>query len=560
MYFPMLKKTGKFLFCARPSRFGKSLLLSSLEAFYSGRTELFKGLDAEEYMCSPGFVARPVIHLDMSGLGYWQTKTELINSITEILGKIAKRFNISLNGSNYAQVFQNLLRDIRQANGLRPVLLIDEYDAPVITVASEEKPIFNPNLLIDTRKVMQTFYLQIKVAGNDIFRTFITGISKYSRMGVFSQLNNLIDISLESKFSALMGYTQYELEKYFAPSITSTALKFKMSEESLLVKIKDYYDGFSFDGKNRLYNPFSILNFFHSQKFENYWMESGSNSYIRKFLKDKAITTDQFQGMEVGSVFARSPGDIDATPPHGFLHQAGYLTLREGGKSGYTLSYPNIEVRESIAKLFMENITFQSLGIDAVAAELSACLASCDIPGMIPIFCQLFAGICHKDHRDASRSPVVRAIKKIIRKITDSDSFDDPVQNESAELVETIEKSRGESFYRSLLQTCLWMAGAKVTPEKRENLGDLDLEAYYGRLTYVFELKMAKNARGASAAARKGMDQIHERGYGLASRDPIFVSLAFGKAEKNIVGCIFEKDGQETVVEVERKTERGAGG
>jgi hypothetical protein len=507
-------------------------------------------------MCSPDFVSYPVVRLDMSGLGDCQSRNDLILSIMDSLGKIAKHFNVSLRGANFARVFEFLLQDIRQATGLQPVLLIDEYDAPVISVATAENPTFNPDLLFDTRDVMAKFYLQIKVAENDIFRAFITGITKYSRMGVFSQLNNLIDISLESRFGALMGYTQEELEKYFAPYITSTALKFAISEESLLKKIKSYYNGFSFDGEDILYNPFSILNFFWSTKFKNFWMLSGSNRFIRKFLKDNAVTIDEFQGMEVDSDFASAPGEIDATEPHGFLYQAGYLTLRVGGKFGYTLRYPNLEVRESIAKLFLNNIMSKSTGINVVAKELSACLASCDIPGMVPIIYQLFAGICHKDHRDASRSPMVRVFKKILRKITGSESKDEQVQNESADLVETLEKAKGECFYRSLLQACLWMAGAKVTPEKPEHLGDLDLEVYYGGLTYVFEIKMAKNARGATVAARNGMKQIHERGYGLASKDPIFVSLAFGKAEKNIVGCIFEKDGQDTTVEVKSKTRR----
>jgi hypothetical protein len=557
MYLPMLMNAGIFLFCARPRRFGKSLLISSLEAFYSGKTDLFKGLAVEEYMCSPDFVSYPVVRLDMSSLGYWESKDELIHSIMVKLVKIAKCFNISLVDSNFAQVFQSLLHDIHQAYGLQPVLLIDEYDSPVITVTAEENQKFNSELLLDTRDVMERFYLQIKVAEDDIFRAFITGITKYSRMGVFSQLNNLLDISLESRFSALMGYTQKELEDYFAPYINSTALKLQISEESLLEKIRDYYNGFSFDGDVKLYNPFSILNFFWAEKFRNFWMLSGSNRFIRKFLKDKAVTADEFQGKEVDSDFASAPGDIDATEPHGFLYQAGYLTLRTGGKLAYTLSYPNLEVRESISKLFLNNIISKSLGINSVAKELSVCLASCDIPGMVPIFYQLFAGICHKDHRDANRSPVVRVIKKLIRKITGSESVDETLQNESADLVETLEKAKGESFYRSLLLACLWMAGAKVTPEKPENIGDLDLEVYYGGLTYVFELKMAKNARGATVAARNGMRQIHERGYGLASKDPVFVSLAFGKAEKNIVGCIFEKDGQETTEEVKSNTRRG---
>jgi hypothetical protein len=260
------------------------------------------------------------------------------------------------------------------------------------------------------------------------------------------------------------------------------------------------------------------------------------------------------------STFIRAPGEIDTAPAHGFLYQAGYLTLRKRVKKDYALIFPNLEVRENFVRLFLQNITYESVDIDDVAKKLSRCLASCDIPGMVDTFCRLFFGICHNDDKGAIRSPVIRLIKKIIRWITGSDSMDESERNESADLVETLENSKGEGFYRSLLQACLWTAGAKVTPEKRGNLDDLDIEACYGRLTYVFELKIAKNARGANVAVRNGMKQIHERGYCLASKDPIIVSLAFGKEEKNIVGCIFEKDGQETAVEIKRKAVSGGRG
>ncbi|MDR1036095.1 MAG: ATP-binding protein [Deltaproteobacteria bacterium] len=561
MYFPDLVNKSSITFCARPLRFGKSLTVSSLDAFFSGKVELFNGLAAEKYMRSPDFVSRPVVRLDMSAAANCENLRNLKKDIMDSLEQIANVYNISLRGSDYAKSFYFLLFDIRENTGLKPVLLIDEYDAPVISLAANEDERYNTKFLNRVRKVMSKFYEQIKIAEYDILHfVFITGITKYSRMGVFSSLNNLIDITLDPEFSALMGYTQEELEKYFAPFLSLTALKFGMSEDNLLDKMKDYYNGFSFDGKQLLYNPFSVLNFFDTKKFSNFWMESGSERYVRKFLSDKAITTEQYQDFGVNSSFARAPGDIETTEPHGFLYQAGYLTLREGSNFDYNLRYPNVEVRESIAKLFLKNIISQKISIDSAANELSLCMASCDIPGMVDIFYRLFAGICHKDHRDVSRSPVVRVIKKFIRKLTGSGSLGVSVQTESEDLVETLEKSRGEGFYRSLLQACLWMAGAKVTPEKPENIGDLDLEACCGRLTYVFELKMAENAGGAAVAVRNGMKQIHGRGYGLASKDPIFVSLAFGKAEKNIVGCIFEKDGKETTVEIKIKTGRGAGG
>jgi hypothetical protein len=320
-----------------------------------------------------------------------------------------------------------------------------------------------------------------------------------------------------------------------------------------LENLKDRYNGFSFDGKQLLYNPFSMLSFFHDEKFSNYWMESGSNTLIRKFLMNKGLTADQFQGINYSYNSARTPGEIEATPPEGFLYQSGYLTLRYVDEMNFTLEYPNREVREAISILFLETVGSKPSDIDAASAELSGCLASVDISGIISVLARLLAGICYNDHLDALRSPVARTVQKVIRIFTGQHSGAAPLQEQSSALADFLLRSKGESYYRSLLQACFWMAGAKVNPEKKENLGRLDLEVYFAPLTYVIELKLSKNAKGGPAAVREGMDHIHERGYGLASKNPIFVSVAIGRAERNIVCCLFEKDGHETFVKVDLK-------
>ncbi|MDR1313794.1 MAG: ATP-binding protein, partial [Deltaproteobacteria bacterium] len=309
-----------------------------------------------------------------------------------------------------------------------------------------------------------------------------------------------------------------------------------------------YYDGFSFDGETEVYNPFSVISFFAEKKFGNFWMESGSNTVVRKFLRDEELTVDQFQGQEIDYSRARAPGEIDATSPAGFLYQSGYLTLRATKTGAYLLDYPNSEVREAISKLFMENFTAKWDVIDKSGRELGDRLASGDIVGMVRVLIMLLAGIHYSDHLDANRVPLVTILKKIMRKKTGEDRLESSEESKAMTLADKLQKERGESYYRSLLQTCLWMAGAKVTPEKPENLGRLDLEVVCGSMTYVLELKVVKNAKGAARAARAGMDQIRRRGYGGASETPILVSLAVGKAERNIVGCLFKRNGRETAI------------
>ncbi|MDR1041626.1 MAG: ATP-binding protein [Deltaproteobacteria bacterium] len=549
-YLPMVRGAGRFVFCARPRRFGKSLTVSALDAFYSGRTELFRGLAVEKDMDSPGFVTRPVIRLDMKCVAGSRSIEILEKNFFECLGNIAKRHKVSLRGADSARAFLYLMKDVHETTGKTVVVLIDEYDAPVISIIQKEESAIR-DLLGVTRDVMSEFYSQIKSADEDIESVFITGVTKFSRMGVFSSLNNLIDVSIEPEFGTFMGYTQEELETNFMPFIAEGAHKLKMSEEILLTKIRDYYDGFSFDGESRLYNPFSVLLFFKTYKFLNYWMVSGSNSLIRKFLKDKAITVDQFQGMTVGEDFASDPGEIDATPPEGFMYQSGYLTLRTASDNAYSLDYPNREVRSAISKLFLENLALASswAGISTAGRELNLCLATADVPGMVDVLVRLFAGICYDDHLLANRDPKRGFLTDIIRKAGLILSFGKR-RKLTESLAELLRKTMGEGFYRSVLHASLCMAGAKVIPETHVGLGRIDLLAECGIFTYVIELKMAKDANGGAKSAMVGISQIHERGYARAFKDPILVSVAIGRKERNIVACRFERDGQGKDVEI----------
>ncbi|MDR1313166.1 MAG: ATP-binding protein [Deltaproteobacteria bacterium] len=547
-YITDLEIAGQVVFCARPRRFGKSLAVNMLDSFYSGRKDLFQGLAAEKEISSPNFVACPVIRLDMSAVAGSDSKENLQDEIMGLLEIVAKRHQVSVRSANCAKAFSSLIQDVHKESGQKTVLLLDEYDAPVIDIIGRDKFTSDQKLLSDTRNVMQKFYTRIKVEEEHIKFSFITGVTKFSRMGEFSKLNNLRDISLSPDFGAFMGYTHEELKANFAPFITRTALELKMSEEGLLNRIKEYYDGFSFDGKIELYNPFSVISFFAEKEFGNFWMESGSNAFVRKYLRDKALTVDQFQGQKMEYSRARAPGEIDATSPAGFLYQSGYLTLRATKDGAYLLDYPNTEVREAISTLFMENFTSDWEAIDESGRELGDRLASGDIAGMVNVLVKLLAGIHYRDHSDANRVPLVRSLKKIIGKISGSESLEPSDESKAAKLADKLQKEKGEYYYRSMVQTCLWMAGANVTPEKPGNRGSMDLEVVRGSLTYVLELKVAKNAKGAARAARAGMDQIHRRGYGGSSETPVLVSLAVGKAERNIVGCIFKRNGRETAL------------
>jgi hypothetical protein len=411
---------------------------------------------------------------------------------------------------------------------------------------------------------MRLFYSQIKSADKHIWFVFITGVTKFSRMGIFSPLNNLVDISIRPKFGAFMGYTQKELNRNFAPYLRRTARRLGMGKTELSAKIRDYYDGFSFDGLKRLYNPFSILYFLTTKNFDNFWMMSGSNTLIRRFLSDKRITADQYQGKEVDRSFVMEPGEIDITPPEGFLYQAGYLTLRYKDPTRYVLELPNLEVRASLSALFLESRTPSSAWTDVVLAgrDLQRHLEAADVPGMVGVFSRLLSGIFYGDHADAnrgfpdavsrmgscSRTSVRRSLRRPRRKPGKSPNRWDG-------------SSPRRKARASTAPCCTPPYGwprRKVTPEKGEGLGRLDLEAVYGDRTYVIELKMSTDAQGAGAAARDGLRQIRATGDGLASENPILVSLAISKEDRNIAACLYEIDGREAEVEIRLPERRPA--
>ncbi|MDR0620541.1 MAG: AAA family ATPase [Deltaproteobacteria bacterium] len=573
MYIPLLKEYGKILFFARPRRFGKSLAISTMDSYFSGDKDLFKGLAVEEILNSPDFVPRPVIRLLMSTPSGADSKVELQNNIIEELTANAERHKVTPRGTNAASVFVNLIRDVSKANSNKKVvLLIDEYDAPVIMVIQAPALSKIEGLLEDTREVMSNFYRKIKDLDDYLDFVFIAGVTKFSRMGVFSALNNLKDISLLPEFASFVGFTQEELENNFRPFIKQTADKFQLSEPELLAKTQEYYNGFSFDGKTRLYNPQSTLYFFQDMEFNNYWIESGSNTLIREMIKDKNLTVDQFSGLQVTRDFVSSPGEIDSTPPEGFLYQAGYLTLREDPDSeiSYSLDYPNFEVRSSMAKLFMHNVFRSELRAGDVSIQLKKHFDAGNISDFVGDFHRLFSSITYDDHTAGVRLNLFLAIVKNYRspltKLIDQsigpnnrneliDIISDYIMNKNYKNViddllkespgyEEIRLKFNESFYRANMQSFLLGAGLKVVAELHNNLGRSDLVVESKGKQYVIEIKVVPKSSQAEDASENAINQIFGKGYGSPFPNPVLVGLGISEENRNIDACVYVENDQ----------------
>lgn len=233
------------------------------------------------------------------------------------------------------------------------------------------------------RASLRNFYTQIKASDEQTCFVFVTGITKFTKTGIFSAMNNLNDISVDEHYASMLGYTREELDRSFAPHIQKTAEALQLSEEELLEKIRAYYNGFSFDGEHFVYNPFSILNFFSKGKFHNYWFDSGSPSFIVDYIRKNNISVESYRDFIVMPGFA-SQTEIERAQPASFLFQAGYLTFKGRYEDGYILDYPNLEVLSSIAELVATDIyamgeSYGSLGLEMKRAFNSIAVSRVNI-------------------------------------------------------------------------------------------------------------------------------------------------------------------------------------
>ncbi|MEM1124019.1 MAG: AAA family ATPase, partial [Bacteroidota bacterium] len=329
-----LTETGKFFFLSRPRRFGKSLTLSTLKFLFQGRKELFEGLWIQDHW--DWSQQHPVIHISFSSIGYKELGLE--NAINIALDDVAKVYKITLERKEISQKLAELLEKLSQKNQI--VLLIDECDKPLIDYLD------NLPKAKEHQQILKSFYSVLKDAGDHIRLLLITGVSKFSKVSIFSELNNLTDLTIHPKFGDLVGYTQEELEQSFEHELAGLDGELAPTRAELLQLIKMWYNGYSWDGKTFVYNPFSILSFFGAGEFQNYWFTTGTPTFLVKLLTERNLY--QVEEIEVGQSTFES-FNIDYIDAHSLLFQTGYLTIKSKEPFGlYVLDYPNREVKDSM--------------------------------------------------------------------------------------------------------------------------------------------------------------------------------------------------------------------
>jgi hypothetical protein len=421
-------------------------------------------------------------------------------AVLDQIESISKRYGVEMERISMGRAFRKLIENLHDKYGPAAVL-IDEYDKPILDAMGDA------GSAARYRELLREFYIQVK--GNDkyIRFVFITGITKFSKMGVFSGLNNLEDISMNAGYSTMLGYTEKELADYFGGYIGETARYMGLSEDELLGGMKQYYDGFSFDGEHQLYNPFSTLLFFKNRAFKNFWFESGTPSFLAKFMKDKKLTVDEFRGMNVSGDFASSPGEIESASPAGFLYQAGYLSLRPGTSGDFSLDYPNREVLVSMSALLSENILGSSSDAYNSSALLRQALLGGDAPGVIEELNRLLASIPYDDYAAAAK----RTVK-----------------------LRGFDMGAGEWLYRSTLLSYLTGVGLDVEAEPHSSMGRADLRIKFKNRVWVIEIKIARLGDDAAKLADEAMGQIMSKGYGARYENPALLAIVIDDGKRSI--------------------------
>jgi len=458
----MMNSSGKYFFISRPRRFGKSLLVSTLKEIFSGNKELFKGLYIYDKITWDKY---PVIHLDFTELDYRDDK-ELRKSLIFFLNKINNDYKLNIVEEGFKTYFSSVIENLCRNYG-QAVILIDEYDKPIIDYITDLQK------SSENREVLREFYSVLKGTDEYIKFVFITGVSKFSKVSIFSGLNNLIDLTLEEDFNKIMGITQEELETCFADYIERLKEKEKGDKNEILDKIKFWYDGYSWDGITRLYNPFSILNLFNSRKFRNYWFGTGTTTFLIKLIKNNKYEITNLENITAGDMVFESY-DIENMDITSLLFQTGYLSIKKTDEEQrlYTLSYPNMEVKESFLNYLLSNFINEN------------------VSHIRPLYMNLI-----KYFREEKIEKAIDIIKSIFAKIPYTLHIP------------------SESYYHSLFYMILSLMGVKIDIDVLSDKGRIDGLMEFSDKVYLIEFKYEKSGSDMEKILDKAIKQIKDKKY-----------------------------------------------
>ena len=472
---------GTHYFLSRPRRFGKSLFLDTCKELFEGNEPLFEGLAIHDGW--DWSVRHPVVHLSF-GSGHFQGPNDLRTEVMDRLKALEDEAAINTRSDSVPARFRDLIESLHERTGQRVAVLIDEYDKPILDALDV------PEMARANRDYLRGLYAVIKDSDAHVRFSFITGVSKFSKVSLFSGLNNLTDITLEPEYSTICGYTEADLDTVFAAELPGLDRD----------EIREWYNGYHWLGPEKVYNPFDILLLFRRRKFEAHWFETGSPAFLVETLCKRRVSTVALDEM-VGSADLLSTFDVDAIATEALLFQTGYLTIREeedlGGESFYRLGYPNREVRQSLNRSLLRHLVQDPSRQTANSMRLYRLLEANDFAGMKTLFQAFFASIPYEWY----------------------------TRNDIASY---------EGYYASVFYSYFAALGLDIVVEDSTSHGRLDMAVRFNRNVYLFEFKVVEQAVAGAAMA-----QLKSRRYADKYRalgQPIhLVAVEFSKDTRNVV-------------------------
>jgi len=475
-YIYNLINNGKYYFLSRPRRFGKSLLLDVIKEVFSANKELFKGLWI--YNSDYDFTKYPVLRLDMSNISN-KTSDILEDSLIEVLKKRVEEEELSIKSETPSGMFKFLIEGLFKKHNQRVVVLIDEYDKPILDHLD------NIEEAETNRKVLRGFYGILKSMDPYLKFALLTGVSKFAKTSVFSELNNLLDITLTEEYANICGIATEDLPKYFGEHVESLSkLKNFSHIENIYNEILHWYDGYSWNGETRVINPFSLLSFFKQKRFSSFWYASGSPKFLMDLIKKNPRAYTNLKKLKM-SEYMFDSADIERLSIESLLFQSGYLTIKEvlptTGSPEYLLDLPNFEVREAFNMHVLTALS-ESSDVNAGQArrEIYTALSSGDLQKMLDVLKGLFASIPYQLHIDL------------------------------------------EAYYHSIFFAVMSVLGFDMDVEVSVSKGRVDAILEINNKVYIMEFKYKDCAPEASSeykeklfkmALTEGINQIKDRDY-----------------------------------------------
>ena len=480
---------GRHYFLSRPRRFGKSMLISTLKNLFEGNESLFRGLDIYDQW--DWSVIHPVVRLSFAGL--FDEPGFLASNVVSQLHSIERYHDVKLDpaseSENAPDRLRRLLEELHRKTGQQVVVLVDEYDKPILDVLGK------PELAKENRNFLRGFYGVIKTSAEHVRFVFVTGISMFSKVSLFSGLNNLIDISIDPKYSTICGYTEYDLDTVFAPELKGLDRD----------RIREWYDGYNWRGEEKVYNPYDVLQLIRTGEFDSHWFVTGQSSMLYQMMLQRQFTPLDVENLSVDSKIL-SKFDVDDISAEALMFQSGYLTITGGeerarGGYEYRLYYPNYEVQLCINEGYLNYLWGPHKNAPRQVEEVWQLMVANDFDEVEQTLQVIYSGIPH-------------------------------------EWQNTGNMAHYEGWYASILLMCLRFSDGELRAEESSSRGRSDIVFIYKKQVFVIECKMLREGNDPAAVAEGAIGQIIEQGYADKYRSSgqriHLMAMVFSEASRNL--------------------------